>query len=203
MSIENLEDLSESISANLLRRLQDPDLDQAAWSRLVALYGPLVYRWCRRWQVPADDAPDIVQDVFRSVAAAVRRFSRHNPGSTFRGWLWTISRNAVRRYAGRHQQDAQGTGGTDHLLRLHEVPENCEDDPSFESESVLLLRSALDTIRADFESHTWEVFWRSAVLGHATADIAEDHSMTCKAVRQARYRVLKRLREECAKTFLL
>jgi len=199
MSGKRFSDMTDSISSKLLLGVQEQD--QESWHRLVNLYAPLVYGWCRRWRVPADDAPDIVQEVFRSVAGAVARFQREGPDDTFRGWLWTISRNAVYRYGNRQQRQPQGGGGTDQLQRLQQIPDRYEDDASFADESVLLLHAVMETIRGDFEDHTWDVFWRSAVQGHNTADIAADHSMTQKAVRQARYRVLKRLREQCLETF--
>lgn len=48
------------------------------WSRLVSLFGPVVYRWCRTSGVPNEDAPDVVQDVFASVARGISRFERQS-----------------------------------------------------------------------------------------------------------------------------
>ena len=45
--------------------------DQDAWQRLVGLYTPLVSHWCRQWSTPADDLPDLVQEVFAAVARGV------------------------------------------------------------------------------------------------------------------------------------
>lgn len=188
-------ELAESISTSLLHQVQRHD--QQAWHRLVNLYAPLVYSWCRRWGVPTDDAPDVVQDVFRAVAGGIARFERYKPQHTFRGWLWTIARHAAIRYAARHSNRPRGQGGTDHLLRLQQIPEHEEDDSLLAEESAQLLHSALDAIRGDFQPRTWEIFWRSAVLGQETATIASDYVMKPKAVRQAKHRVLTRLREEC------
>ncbi len=58
-----------------------------------------------------------------------------------------------------------------------------------------ILRRAAEIIRNDFEPHTWQAFWRSVVEEQAPHDIASDLNMTPNAVRQARFRVLARLRE--------
>ena len=55
---------------------------------------------------------------------------------------------------------------------------------------------ALDLVRAEFEGRTWQMFWRSAVDGHAVAAIARDLGASAAAVRQAKSRVLRRLKSE-------
>ncbi len=62
-----------SISSTLLERVRARRPD--AWQRLVDLYGPVVYRWCRQLGVGQADAADVVQDVFAAVAADVSRFA--------------------------------------------------------------------------------------------------------------------------------
>ena len=52
------------------------------------------------------------------------------------------------------------------------------------------------SIRGDFDDPTWQAFWRLTVENHATADIAAELGISQGAVRQAKYRVLCRLREE-------
>src|SRR5277367_2420601 len=70
--------------------------DEAAWHRLVDLYAPLVYRWCRRSGLPEQDAADVFQDVFQAVATHIAGFRKEKESDTFRGWLRTITRNKIR-----------------------------------------------------------------------------------------------------------
>src|SRR5439155_1036936 len=79
-----------STSSSLLAGLRTQE--RAAWSRLAKLYGPLVYSWCRRRGLQDSDAADVLQEVFRAVAGKIEDYAQ-GPGSTFRGWLWTITRN--------------------------------------------------------------------------------------------------------------
>src|SRR4051812_43084854 len=68
-------------SLSLLERVRG---NQAgAWERLVDLYAPLVYHWCRRAGLSADDAADVFQEVFRAVTAHIAEFRRDRAGDTF------------------------------------------------------------------------------------------------------------------------
>ena len=51
-------------------------------------------------------------------------------------------------------------------------------------------------MRAEFESKTWQAFWRVTVDGLATASAAAELGLSGPAVRMAKSRVLRRLREE-------
>ena len=87
--------------------------DAAAWTRLVALYTPLVAYWCRQSRVPERDLADIVQEVFRSVSTNLKRFRTDLPGSTFRGWLRT-----------GHESAAKGVDGQLEAVAHPELVEN-------------------------------------------------------------------------------
>ena len=80
-------------SPSLLEQVAQRDPD--AWRRLTELYDPLIFHWCRRQGLGEHDAADVLQDVFASVARKVDGFELR-PGATFRGWLWTITRNQMR-----------------------------------------------------------------------------------------------------------
>src|SRR5436309_2947113 len=49
-------------SLSLLARARTREA--AAWERLVDLYAPLVYHWCRRCGLSAEDSADVFQEVF-------------------------------------------------------------------------------------------------------------------------------------------
>ncbi|MBL8794193.1 MAG: sigma-70 family RNA polymerase sigma factor [Planctomycetia bacterium] len=184
-----------STSVSLLERVKAHD--QEAWRRLVQLYGPLVYQWCRRWELRPDDVADIFQDVFQAVAGQIASFRRERPGDSFRGWLWTITRHKVADHFRRQGKGPVAAGGSDAQQRLLELPEPPADpDPSATDGN--LVQRALEQIRGEFEPRTWTMFWRATVEGHATRDIAADLGVTPDAVRVAKSRILKRLRQELA-----
>src|SRR4051812_46945281 len=87
------EPTSRGTSLSLLERARSHD--PVAWQKLVQIYSPLVFSWARRADLGDADAADLVQEVWQSVAAALGRFCRDSGSGTFRGWLWTITRNKL------------------------------------------------------------------------------------------------------------
>jgi RNA polymerase sigma-70 factor (ECF subfamily) len=171
------------------------DNDPEAWRRLVGLYGPAVFGWAKRSGLTDDDAADVCQNVWAAVDANLGRFRKDKAGDTFRGWLWTITRNKIRDWARAKAESVAAAGGTDAQLGLQQIPDIEPPDESGEHDHGML-RRALDLIRPDFEESTWQAFWRLVVLGHAARDVAADLGLAPNAVHQARFRVVKRLRAE-------
>ncbi len=111
---------STATSQGLLDRLKADDAE--AWDRLIVLYAPLVYRWCRRWGLRDQDIADILQDVFQAVSTHIATFRKESAGDTFRGWLRTIARNKVLDHFRRLGQEPRGVGGTDAQIRFSSLP---------------------------------------------------------------------------------
>jgi RNA polymerase sigma-70 factor (ECF subfamily) len=186
---------SQATSLSLLERARAHDGE--AWHSLVRLYQPMVRHWCARASLAAQDAEDVTQEVFASVAAHLGDFRRDRPSDSFRGWLRVITRNAVRLHFRRTQREARAEGGSDALARLEELADPLAGgDPEDEAEVIDLHRRALEQVRPHFEENTWRAFWLGSVEGRATAALTEELGMTPTAIRQARSRVLRRLREE-------
>lgn len=170
--------------------------DQEAWRRLVDLYSPLVAHWCQRWGAAPGDVPDLVQEVFAAVAPGLSTFRHDRPGGTFRGWLRGIARNKVRDYFRRGRGDAEG--GTEALIRLREVPVEGDrtDDTDTDTEVAALYRRALEQVRCRFEERTWLAFWKVAMEDRSAAEVAAELGLSQNGVRQAKARVLRRIKEE-------
>lgn len=194
---------SPTTSTNLIQLARTNDSD--AWRRLADIYSPLVYSWVRRAGLQDSDAADVVQNVFQIVFKSLGRFRRDRAGDTFRGWLWTITRNEIRGWFRKHKTDrGKAVGGSDANNRLTEIPdwvqnesETEEIEPHEDAETMMIKRAA-EAIKDDFEPHTWQAFWQSTVEGKPSSEIAEELQMTSNAIRQAKFRVLARLREYIA-----
>jgi RNA polymerase sigma-70 factor (ECF subfamily) len=169
-----------------------------AWRRLVSLYGPVIYRWCRRSNLAAEDAADMVQEVLSAVAAHLPGFRRDRPGDSFGNWLAVITRNKVREQYRRRQGKVEARGGSAAQRRLAQFPQPSE--PTGEeiqadaSATASLRRQALETLRGEFEPRTWEAFWRVSVGRQSPAQVAADLGMSLAAVYKAKSRILARLR---------
>lgn len=192
-----------STSDSLINKVRRFESD--AWHRLSALYGPLVYSWCRQFGLQSNDAADAVQEVFRSVVQSIGQFrgrSEHSAGGSFRGWLWVITRNQMRLTARRGAGAPQAVGGTDMQLQFAECADGAtlidaeEPEPNADSTRIRLLHRALELIRGDFSESTWNAFSRVTLQEHSIQDVAADLGLNENAVRQAKFRVLRRLREE-------
>ena len=182
-------------SASLLCRVRT--FDPAAWARLVDLYGPLVYRWCVRARLQPADAADVGQDVFAAVARTITRFRREREGDSFRGWLYTITRNKIRDRVRARRPTAVGGSAAQRDLQQLPTPPDVEDDASG-ADRGYLIRRAVELVQRDFEPDTWAAFWRSAVDGQPADEVAAALGMTRNAVYLAKARVRKRLAEEFA-----
>lgn len=187
---------ADGTSPSLLVRLRANEA--GAWERLVDLYAPLVYHWCRGHHLPPEDVADIFQEVFRSVSEHIQGFRRDRPGDTFRGWLRTITRNKIADHLRRRGRQPQAPGGTDAQMRLLEIPnpDASDEDPAEADLVRRQLRRVLEEVRGEFEERTWRAFWEVQMEERGTDEVGRELGMTAAAVRKAKFRVLRRLREE-------
>src|SRR5690349_20237439 len=79
---------------SLLVRLRDAR-DTEAWQQLVAIYGPIIYRFGRRHRLQDADSADLTQEVLRGISASVGRFDYDPRRGTFRGWLFTLAQRKL------------------------------------------------------------------------------------------------------------
>lgn len=187
----------DTTSLTLLARVRQSD--QQAWTRLVELYGPLVYEWCMRAALKPGDAADVGQEVFTRVWSAIGGFRRERPGDTFRGWLRVITKRQLLDFW-RHRQHQPQTVNTDagDLATLHvEFPDDDDADQLAEDRQLLYLR-AIELLRSDFEPVTVEAFWRVVIDGQPVRDVGQQLGITANSVYIAKSRVLARLRSELA-----
>src|SRR5439155_9907494 len=156
--------------ASLLVRLRDPS-DGEAWRQFVRLYAPVVYAYARRRGMQDADAADLTQEVLRGVNAAARRFDYDPARGSFRGWLFTVTRNKLHDLRER-QRRGRGAGGTSALERLDALPGR-EDEALWDEEFRRhLFAAAAEQVRGEFEEATWQAFWRTAVDGVKPAAVA-------------------------------
>ncbi len=171
--------------------------DPAGWRQLVQVYSPLVFFWARRGGLRDSDSADLVQDVWQSVSAALPRFHRDQCTGSFRGWLWTITRNKLHDHFRARDGKAVAAGGSEARECLENIAESEPIDETGAEDRGLLHRT-LELIRGEFEERTWRAFWRMTVENRTAAEVGQELGLTANAVHQAKFRVLRRLREEMA-----
>lgn len=197
----NKPDPPGSTSTSLIMQLKNPVRDEAAWQRLVMLYGGLVRTWCRQNNITTNDWVDVAQDVFITVNRSIDSFQWGEPGQTFRGWLKkiTFSRATDKHRMNRTLPKLFTDTHLEELIdRLATKPPDETEELSCisdEQEQLILLRRAMDIIRNDFEPQTWEAFHQMEVGGLTSSQVAEMLGTNSANVRRAKKRVLDRLRD--------
>ena len=105
-----------------------------------------------------------------------------------------MTRNKVRDFARSRVDREAAVGGTDYHAFLEQVPGESDQEESVNRDPGLYGR-ALEAIRAEFEQRTWQAFWRTAVDEQNATQVGEELRMSATAVRNAKSRILRRLRE--------
>jgi RNA polymerase sigma-70 factor (ECF subfamily) len=190
---------SHRTSHSLLQRARERQPE--AWERLVLLYGPLVRHWCRRARVAPHDIDDVVQEVFTKAFAVLDQFRHRTSTDTFRGWLHGVTQYRLLEYFHRQRRQVAATGGSEaHHALNNQLDPQLPSDGDEESNVLFaeIFHRSLEFIRGEFEPRTWQMFWRSVVDGLPTATICAELGVSASSVRQARSRILRRLREELA-----
>jgi RNA polymerase sigma factor (sigma-70 family) len=192
-------DATPATSITLLERRRQEPADQAAWAEFVRRYGPLVYRWCRRWHLQEADAQDVTQAVLVKLAQRMHGF-RYDPARSFRAYLKTLARYAWCDFLASRRQPGAGTGDSN-VLQALEAVEAGEDlvqrlGEQFDQE---VLAEAQARVKQRVEAHTWEAFRLTTVEGLAGAAAATRLGMKVTTVFKAKSKVQKMLQEEVAR----
>jgi RNA polymerase sigma-70 factor (ECF subfamily) len=182
-------------SRSLLQRARDRQ--PGAWERLMGLYGPFVRHWCRLGRVAGQDVADVTQEVFARAFASLDNFTHHRPTDTFRGWLRTITRRRILDYYRRERRHIAAAGGSAAQGLLLDHPD-IPLAPDAEERQLCdqLYDHCLEFVRGEFEPRSWQMFWRTVVDDQPSATVAAELGVSPTAVRQARSRILRRIREE-------
>ncbi|WP_197454559.1 RNA polymerase sigma factor [Stieleria varia] len=182
---------------------KDRALREDAWIRMTSVYGPIVHRHVRRSNISTSEIADVVQTVFFKASTSIDAYhhSRERHGS-FRAWLYGITNNVILDFYRKRSKTPMAVGGTESTLiedlsaPFEDQREQWEPDPENANSATTFAHQVIDNIKKDFSSATWQCFWRLVVQGEAATDIGTDLKLNAAAVRQAKFRVLKRLREE-------
>jgi RNA polymerase sigma factor (sigma-70 family) len=189
-------DSIDPTSATLLDRVGLSPNDQVAWARFVDLYGSRIRGWCRQWGLQEADSEDVTQDVLLRLAQKLRTF-HYDPSRSFRGWLRTLTQNALADFLADRKRRCSGSGGDDAWEQIQSV--QARDDliehlnDQFDAE---ILAMACARARERVEPQTWEAFSLTAYEGLSGETVAARLGMSRETVFNAKSRVLKLVREE-------
>ncbi len=168
--------------------------DAQAWREFVAIYEPLLYRFAKRRGLQDADAREIAQNVFVSVAGAIDRWTPDRQRGPFRAWLFRIARNHLINYVAKHQR-LRAKGGSDEWSALQRVSARSSEQEEFEQDYRReLFRLAASEVKESIAPHTWEAFWRTAVLGKTAEQTSQELQMTIGTIYVAKCRVTAKIK---------
>jgi RNA polymerase sigma-70 factor (ECF subfamily) len=184
-------------SLGLLDRLKHAKPDSSEWQRLRDIYLPLIRHWLSGVPGLRDEADDLAQDVLVVVFRDLPSFERRRDGA-FRAWLRQITANRIRAFSKtRRKQPLAGLGEQADQLLAQLADSNSDLARQWDREhDQHVLQKLLALVRPDFEAKTWQAFTRFALEDMLAARVAGELGMSESAVVQAKFRILKRLREE-------
>ena len=186
-----------STHSSLLRRAALHD--GRAWQELVDLYGPLISTWCRRTGADWHMTADCIQEVFLVLANRLDTFRPTGSSGAFRAWLWSIARNKlIDLFRAANRQPLASGGSTAHLAMQSVAAEQdwMRDEPTEIFDVGSLTRRAIEQVRSEFTAQSWTVFERTVVDGIETSIVSKELGVSPSAIRQAKSRILRRLRQQ-------
>jgi RNA polymerase sigma-70 factor (ECF subfamily) len=184
-------------STSLLDRLRHAPADAADWQRLHGIYQPVIRSWLRHVPGLGNEVDDLAQEVLVIIFRELPSFKRRRDGS-FRSWLRQITLNRIRNFQKAQRKRPLAGGGDDIAQALAQLA-----DPASElvkrwdqDHDRHVFEKLLALVKPDFAASTWEAFMRYALENQPAAEVAAAMKTSLRVVVKAKYRVLKRLREE-------
>lgn len=143
--------------------------------KVLAIYGPLVFRMATRQGLQRADAEDVVQQVFTAIFQSVEKWLEQSKRGRFRNWLIGIGRNVALNMLNRKPKGGIGVGGTeghDMLDRLKAEKDELASEFDIEYQREVY-RWAVQRIQSDVDPKTWEAFRLTHVDEVSISDVAK------------------------------
>lgn len=178
--------IPETTSLTLLRNSIGGN--RFASEQLYEIYFPLVYLWCRKFRIQEADAQDIAQSVMIRVYGSLSQYQRGK--GRFRGWLWTITRNAVHDHIRKNRRAEQSLGeAAADLLAEEPIEARSVELPS------IVACQALKFLENRLRPRSLEIVRAVLCDGRSPSDVAAEFGVSAGSVHTARSRAVKLLRE--------
>lgn len=183
---------------SLLERLQVRS-DSHAWQRLMDVYEPMLRGWLRGYAFQPADVDDVVQEICAVLVRELPRFRHDGRQGAFRRWLHGMLVNRLRVFwRERRKRGVNGVDISEDFFNQLEDPQSSLSRLWEAQHDKHVAHRLLRTLQPEFEESTWRAFSMLVFEGKPAADVAEELGLSVNAVRLAKSRVLRRLRQESA-----
>ncbi len=185
-------DSAYTTRASIFLRLQaDGSLDrELGWQEFTEKYARVIAGFARNAGLRAQDADDVLQDVLLGFFRVSDQFDYDPERGRFRGYLKRVTLNAIR---ARHRRKRPSTFIKDDYDPPAELP---DVDAAWDRQwTEQLLQRAMTEARGGVEERTWKAFELYGVRGVPVEQVATELDMTPAAIRHAKMRLVKQVRE--------
>ena len=159
----------------------------------VDIYQPVIQRFIQRHGLQHADAAEVTQEVLSRVAKSITTWDGGQQPSTFRGWLYRITRNLTIDFLRKRKIELARTvgqpAGLGQIAELESV-ESVEFRAEYERQ---LFHWAAEKLKPAFKLQNWQAFWMSTVEGMPIEEVARRLELECGAVYVARSRIMARM----------
>lgn len=164
--------------------------DNTAWREFCDRYEELIRAFARRRGITPFETDDVVQDVMLALTKAMPGFEYDPAKGKFRSYLKTVTIHAISR---KSRQNPSATPlGSSAGSSLGAADDEAEQ--TWEAEwRQYHLRSAMRTVKAEFNTSDLAAFEAYAVGGESPDAVASRLGVSVDSVYQAKSRVLRRL----------
>lgn len=190
-----------STHVSLLDDLRATDRRDDAWAAFHLRYRDVIFGWCLRRGLPADDAEDLTQDALLKLFQRLPRYCHDPARGQFRGWLKTVVGNILTDYWRRQhaRSERPAVGGTTFLDRAAGVADDAavaELSTAIEGRARGGAAALVERVRAKLKESTWQAFYQTVVERRPAAEVAAELNLSVAAVYKSTYRVKQMLTEE-------
>ena len=184
----------QDTSLTLLMRLREDPADATAWDEFVKRYEPMIRAWCVKWGSQPADADDVAQQVLFKLLSAMKNY-RRQAGTSFRGWLKTVTHNAWLDFVRSRPRAAQYPGSLDSFSDSNDALDDLEKQMErvYESE---LLALAMRRVEPRVKPSTWRAFRLTVIDKLQGVEAAARLDMEVSHIFVHKHRVLKLLEAE-------
>jgi RNA polymerase sigma-70 factor (ECF subfamily) len=172
------------------------DTDRRAWDDFYELYSRILLRFAHKLRYPAQEADDLLQEVWKEILRQLPGFEYDPAKGGFRRWLFTIVQRRAIDFARARGRRIEGSSSLTSELpdRFAALPEE-ELNRRFHAEVV---QDAIGQFRQSAKQPSWQVFELCRLQGLTSAQAAEILEITPEATRKRLERATKEFRETIA-----
>lgn len=174
-----------------------------SWRRLVSLCEPLLYGWLRRQALQDADADDLVQETLATLVLKVPTFQFNENSEAFRCWLRKTLVNRLLNFRRAKRIRSICRPSSELLDRIADAVVDSRNELMCQwnnDHDRQVARQAMERIKPEFQAKTWHAFHRVTLEEADPQRVAIELDVSLSSVYVAKFRVLKRLRQEAKKS---